>query len=151
MYLTCGLPCSGKTTRAKEIEREHRAIRLTPDEWLSALFGPDRTAETDAMRDPIEAVLWDHAERLLELGINVVLDFGVWTRGEREAFRARAARSGARTELHFLDVPLDELLARLAVRNAALPAGTFHIEEAEMRLWWTLFEAPGEDELVRSL
>ncbi|HST88133.1 MAG TPA: AAA family ATPase, partial [Ktedonobacterales bacterium] len=28
-----GLPCSGKTTLAKELEREHCALRLTVDEW----------------------------------------------------------------------------------------------------------------------
>lgn len=41
VFLLCGLPGSGKTTLAQQIERERRAIRLAPDEWIAALFGPD--------------------------------------------------------------------------------------------------------------
>jgi predicted kinase len=33
-----GLPASGKTTQAKEIERECNALRLTPNEWMIPLF-----------------------------------------------------------------------------------------------------------------
>jgi predicted kinase len=144
----CGLPCAGKTTLAKEIERERAALRLTPDDWIVAMLGNVLPLEQlYALRDPVEAKLWELAERALTLGVDVVVDFGVWSRSEREEFRARVARLGARSELHFLDVPLNELVARLAVRNAALPPGTFHIEEANIRLWWTWFEPPADDEL----
>lgn len=34
LFLMCGLPGSGKTTLAKQLERERSALRLTPDEWL---------------------------------------------------------------------------------------------------------------------
>lgn len=145
----CGLPCAGKTTLAKQIERERSAVRLTPDEWLVGLLGNDIPfPQLVALRDPIEALLWELAERLLGLGVDVVVDFGVWSRSERDEFRARAARLGARSELHFLDVPLDVLLARLAVRNATLPPGTFPIEAEKVALWSTWFERPAADELV---
>jgi len=144
----CGLPCSGKTTLARQIEQERSALRLTPDEWIARLFGPDPSIETlDAARDPVEAALWDLAARVLTLGVDVILDFGVWSRSEREEFRARAARLGARSELHSLDVPEEELLVRLAVRNVQPPPGTFWIDAARMRLWFRLFEPPDADEL----
>ena len=31
-FLTVGLPCTGKTTAARLIETEHRALRLAKDE-----------------------------------------------------------------------------------------------------------------------
>jgi len=31
----CGLPCSGKTTLANQIEQERSALRLTLDEWTN--------------------------------------------------------------------------------------------------------------------
>ncbi len=34
LYLTCGLPGSGKTTRAQEIEAEGGVVRLGADEWI---------------------------------------------------------------------------------------------------------------------
>jgi predicted kinase len=148
LHLICGLPCSGKTILARQLEHERSALRLTPDEWITRLFGTTLSVEAlDAARDPVEGALWDLAARVLELGVDVILDFGFWSRSEREVFRARAARLGARSELHFTDASEEQLLARLAVRNAQLPPGTFWIEEARMREWIRCFEAPGQDEL----
>src|ERR1051326_6891057 len=39
LLLMVGLPGAGKTTRAKELAAAHRALRLTPDEWMIQLFG----------------------------------------------------------------------------------------------------------------
>jgi predicted kinase len=144
----CGLPCSGKTTLAKQLEHERAALRLTPDEWIVSLYGTELAgAALDAVRDPVEAVLWDLAARVLTLGVDVVLDFGFWTRGERDEFRARAGQLGARSELHFLAVPEEVLWLRLAARNAQLPPGTFWIDGARFKQWVSLFEPPTEDEL----
>lgn len=146
----CGLPCSGKTTLARQIEQERAALRLTPDEWIIQIFGADIAGEAlDAARDPMETTLWQLAARVLTLGVDVILDFGFWAREERDDFRLRAAQLGAHSEIHFTDVPEDVLLTRLAVRNARLPPGTFWIDEARLRLWSSLFEPPTEDELRR--
>jgi predicted kinase len=148
LFLMCGLPGSGKTTLAKQLERERRALRLTPDEWIVRLFGNSLTPPTlDWCRDPVEAVQWSVAERALGLGVNVILDFGFWTRREREDFRGRAAKLGAASEVHFLDVPRAALLSRLESRNAALPADTFRVTAAQLNSWWALFEPPTGDEL----
>ena len=40
LYLTCGLPGSGKTTLAKQLERDLPALLLNGDEWLHAVY-PD--------------------------------------------------------------------------------------------------------------
>jgi predicted kinase len=37
LILLCGLPGSGKTTLAKELESRLHAVRFCPDEWLAAL------------------------------------------------------------------------------------------------------------------
>ena len=41
LTLMVGLPGAGKTTLAKEIEKETGAVRFTPDEWHLFLFGDD--------------------------------------------------------------------------------------------------------------
>ncbi len=149
LHLMVGLPCSGKTTLARALEREHAALRLTPDEWQVRLFGQDASEpEHDARHSLIEALQWEVAERALALGVDVVLDFGFWAREEREDYRSRAAELGAGSEVHFLDVPGDELLRRLARRNAE-PGLAFHIPEEMMRPWIEQFEKPDADELKR--
>lgn len=41
LFLTVGLPYTGKTTAARRIEIEPSALRLTKDEWVKALYGPE--------------------------------------------------------------------------------------------------------------
>ena len=148
LHLIVGLPCSGKTTLAKQIESEGAALRLTPDEWIERLFGTDAPSEVlDAVRDPIEALLWKIAAKVLLLGRDVILDFGFWSRAERNDFRARAVELGAGCRVHFLNVPETELFERLRARNAQGGAGTFYIDEQRVRDWSRLFEPCTEDEL----
>lgn len=150
LHLMVGLPCSGKTTLAKKLELEQSALRLTPDEWQLGLFGQDaEEPEHDARHSFIEIMLWNVASRALELGTNVILDFGFWAREEREDFRLRAKRLGASSEVHFLDVPKEELLRRLAVRNSLASQVCFHISAESMQPWIASFQKPAPEELER--
>ena len=147
VIMLCGLPGSGKTTLAHRIERERPALRLGEDEWFVRLY-PGEDGHDDAKREAIKAVQWEIAERVLRLGRDVVLDWGFWGRSERDDLRARAAAIGARAELVYLDVPLDELVARIMARNLALPPDTYPVAEAEVREWATWFQAPTPDEFT---
>ena len=145
-----GLPCSGKTTLARQLEQELPALRLTPDEWQIPLFGQDaEDPEHDARHSLIEAMLWNIASRALELGANVILDYGFWAREEREDYRLRAQQLGASSEVHYLDVPADELLLRLAQRNSQPSQQSFLIAEDAMKPWIAFFQKPTPDELAR--
>ena len=150
LHLMVGLPCSGKTALAQKIELEQMALRLTPDEWHVGLFGQDATeSEHDTRHNLIESMLWNIASRALALGMNVILDFGFWAREEREDYRLRAKQLGAGSEVHFLDVPEDELMRRLAVRNSQPSRKAFHIPETSMKPWIAFFQRPTTDELKR--
>ncbi|MEM6431518.1 MAG: AAA family ATPase [Deinococcota bacterium] len=150
LHLMCGLPCSGKTTRAKQLELEHSALRLTPDEWHTRLYGQDALEpEHDDRHNLIESMLWEVAARILSLETNVILDFGFWGKWERDNYRSWAAEVGASSEIHFLDVPNHELLERLKARNTQLPEGAFKISEAQLKAWMGIFEVPSADELER--
>jgi predicted kinase len=148
LHLMVGLPLAGKTTLAKQLEEEFSALRLTPDEWNTRLFGQDvEEKEHDERHFLIEAMLWEIAARALELGVNVILDYGFWAKVEREDYRARARKIGASSEIHFLDVPEAALFERLAARNVQLPPGAAYIPEAMLKEWIPLFQPPTADEL----
>jgi hypothetical protein len=147
LHLMVGLPCSGKTTLARELESTCSALRLTPDEWQVRLFGQDaEDPEHNVRHARIEALLWEIASRALVLGTNVILDYGFWAREEREDYRSRAKQLGARSEIHFLDVPPEELLRRLARRNTQRSLTAFYIPEAMMHPWIACFQKPTRDE-----
>jgi predicted kinase len=80
--------------------------------------------------------------------MDVILDFGFWSRQERESFRAQARLLGARTEVRFLNVPKEVLRQRLAERNSNLPPHTFRVSLAQLEEWWDLFEPPNSSELA---
>ena len=119
-------------------------MRLSPDEWMSSL---SIDLYDEAQRKAVEALQWDLAARALILGVDVILEYGFWSRTDRDEYRSRAQAVGARVELLFLDVPRDELWIRIDKRNANLGPGMAHISEATLDLWWSSFEAPATDEL----
>ena len=55
LHLICGLPCSGKTTYAKQLEPRASALRLTPDEWHVTLFGHDVLEEESGVRHDLSS------------------------------------------------------------------------------------------------
>ncbi len=148
LHLMVGLPCAGKTTLAKQIETELGALRLTPDEWHRYLYGQDAThPEHDERHARIEALQWEVAATALKRGVDVVLDFGLWAKEERQDYRKRAAKLGAETAIHYLDVPFDELLIRLDVRNKQPPDQVTHIPLSMMHDYRSFFQPPDEAEL----
>lgn len=149
LYLMVGLPCSGKTTRAKQLENEVSALRLTPDEWHVNLFGHDvLDPDHDKRHGIIESMLWQVSARALSLGTNVILDFGFWAKEERNDFRSRARELGARSEVIFMDVGEEELMKRVRTRNENLTNEIHYIPEDMMRSWIGFFQKPDKDELL---
>lgn len=148
LHLMVGLPCSGKTTLARQLEHKFSALRLTPDEWHIRLFGQDATEkEHDARHELVEALLWEVAERVLALGVDVILDVGYWVISQRDDFRARAAKLKVGFRVHYLEASYEELLTRLKLRNTQLSGGTFIIPEAMLKEWILIFEPPAQHEL----
>ena len=150
LFLICGLPGSGKTMLAKHLEISQFALRLCPDDWIAQILAdPGDVSELDRLRSPIESVQWDVAKRLLVLGVNVILEWGFWSKAERVQYRTEAEKLGARVKLHYLNVDINELWERLSNRNSNLPPGTFIVTKENLELWAESFEPPTEDELAQ--
>jgi predicted kinase len=145
-FLLHGYLGVGKTTLARKLEAEHAAIRFTHDEWMRALHG----------NDPPEAFFADHAGRVsglieatwtrcLELGLNVVLDLGFWSRSERDRTRALIAQLGGECRLYRLTCPDVIARQRIAGRNRDLDASLV-IAPATYDALKARFEPLGADE-----
>lgn len=149
LHMMVGLPGSGKTTEAKRLEREYRALRLTPDEWQYFLFGHDiDQQEHDERHTKIEELMWEVAVKVLKSGCDVILDFGFWTRSERDEFRRKARSLGADCKIHYMDVSNEVIWERLNARNqSAGKNAVFYVGREEFDEWSGLFEVPAEEEL----
>jgi predicted kinase len=144
LFLTVGLPGTGKTTLARRLEADHGALRLTKDEWVKALYGADNPAEAS---DVIEGRLIDIGLRALELGTNVVIDFGLWSHDERSALRQAAADLGATVVICYRELVPDEQRDRLARRLADAPHETWPMSDRELAGWAAAFDVPTPGEL----
>lgn len=146
LTLLCGLPGSGKTTFARQLEARG-AIRLSSDDWMVPLFGHHMPRDAfDERLSAVRRLQWELTGKLLKAGVDIVLDDGFWTCAERKKYRAQAEASGAEVRLIYFDVPVEELRQRLAKRNLNLAPGTFQIDDAALDLFITKFEAPELDE-----
>lgn len=144
LFLTVGLPGTGKTTEARRIEVENAALRLTKDEWVKALYGLENPPWAS---DVIEGRLIEIGLRALELGINVVIDFGLWGRDERSSLRQAAADRGAAVELRYFELTPAEQRRRLDQRQAEEPHTTWRMSHEELATWAAIISIPTPGEL----
>jgi predicted kinase len=141
LIIVCGLPGSGKTTRAKTLESRLRGIRFSPDEWMDALSLDIYDEES---RGKIESLQWKLAQQLLALGLIVIIEWGTWGRAERDTLRLGARALGAAVELHHLSAPADVLCERIQRRGLEKPP----ITRDALYQWFEMFQAPTPEEMA---
>jgi predicted kinase len=146
LHLLCGKIAAGKSTLAAELGRQPGTILVSEDAWLAALY-PGEIASlagyvrcSARLRKPMEP----HLIALLQAGLSVVLDFPANTIASRRWMRGLFEKSGAKHQLHHLDVPDELCRARLRARNAG--GRQAPVSDTLFDLVTSYFVAPTPDE-----
>ena len=145
LVLICGLPASGKSTLARRLAPEIDAIRLDKDGWATQL-GADVWDEGFRVR--LEHQLWVLSQDLLGRGQSVILEWGHWARAERDEKRLGARALGVGVELHYLAVPVEELIRRAERRNMSGEWTASPMTRAHFEKWATTFQPPDAEEML---
>ena len=153
VYLMCGKICSGKSTHARELRKEHRAVVLSVDEITLALFGQDAGEKHDDYVARAEAYLYRKSLEIVESGISVILDWGFWTKEERDYARQFYGSRNIPYEFHYIDVDDADWHRRLEKRNAAITRGeldAYYVDDGLAAKFAAIFEKPepGEIEII---
>lgn len=137
LFIVCGLPGSGKTTRASELTARFAGVRMSADGWMEQLAIDIRD---ERARNAIERIQRGFTADLLRTGTSVVVEWGTWARSERDELLAIARGVGAFAHLEFLDPPLDVLWDRIRHRG--------HVERADLEGWAKAIDRPTVDEFA---
>jgi predicted kinase len=146
-HLIHGYLGAGKTSFAAQLEQVVGGIHFSADErYLRLYAGDERTGHLEpTLWGRLSAVLNELWPRLLGQGIDVILDFGFWTRRSRDEARALARAVGAEAKLYAVVCAHDVAKARCLGRNAE-NGWSFLIDEAAFEALRVKFQPVEPDE-----
>ncbi|MBQ2759857.1 MAG: ATP-binding protein [Clostridia bacterium] len=150
VYLICGKICCGKTTYAQKLCADNNAILLSVDEITLALFGQHCGDKHDEYVERAEKYLLNKSLELIENDINVVLDWGFWTKKERKSVKEFYKSRDIECELHYIDINDEIWKYRLNKRNIAVLAdetSAYYVDENLAVKFASIFEIPSEEEI----
>lgn len=147
IHIIHGFICSGKTTFAEKLAKEKNAIIFSFDEWMVKIFGPKHSdLEGFKYGSKIQDLISSVYRRILELGIDVILDDGFWLRSDRDRIRRYAIENGFDCILYSINCPEKILIQRLRNRNARQSDDSVYISESKFMNSKQHFEPLGQDE-----
>lgn len=152
VIMVCGKICSGKSTYAEHLRKQNNAVLLSIDEIMLAMFGQYVGEMHDEYVARTEKYLFGKSLEIIESGINVVLDWGVWTRSERAEARDFYKSRGIAYELHYIDISDAVWRERIAKRNKLISEGSldaYYVDENLAAKFGTIFEPPTDKEIDR--
>lgn len=150
VILLCGKICSGKSTYAKKLIHKEKAVLLSCDELMLALFDPLLGDKHDVISERTQQYLYQKSLDIIAAGANVLLDWGYWQKSRRDAARAFYAEKGIATEFHYIDISDENWQKNVAERNAAVLNGksdAYFIDQGLAEKFERLFEAPSREEM----
>ena len=150
VIMTCGKLCSGKSTYAKKLQKEGRAVILSIDEIMLAVFEQDAGEKHDDYVASIKEYMYQKTLEITNNGLDVILDWGFWTKEERAYARSFFSSNGITNEFHFLDIDDCEWRRRIKKRNQDVLAGisdAYYVDEGLQEKFNVIFEMPDPSEI----
>lgn len=150
VIMICGRICCGKSTYAQSMRAKSGAAVLSVDEIMLAVFGQYVGEKHDEYVERTEKYLFGKSAELIESGINVILDWGFWTKEERRYAREFYRARNIGCELHYIDISGGLWKQRLAKRNAQVEAGkadAYYVDENLAEKFASVFEVPDSEEI----
>ena len=147
IYLVSGQIGSGKTTYSKSLEENTGAIRFSPDEWMLKLY-PHQISneEFDYYFFKCCEIAWSVAKKLTKKDLDIILDFGFWTKTGRVNYIDKIKKMGLEYKLFYIYCPEETIRERIKKRNEHKPDDCFYISDESFNYFSPGFEPPAQGE-----
>lgn len=147
----CGKICSGKTYYAKELKQKENAVILSTDEATWELIENEQGEFYDKFCLKVNNYLRKKAIDIVNAGCNVILDWGFWTKKDRNEIKEYYKNNNIKLELHYIDITEDDWENNIKMRNEKIENGEnkqdFFVTEGLKEKVIKLFEIPDIKEI----
>lgn len=147
----CGRICSGKSHYANQIKEKENAVILSTDEATYELIDNEQGEFYDAFAERINKYLMKKAAQIVKAGCNVILDWGFWTKAERQETTKYFNQFDIDVEWHYIDIEQTRWQQLIEERNTKIQNGNggsdFYVDEGLMEKLLSKFEEPTKEEI----
>ena len=151
VFLICGKICSGKTWYAERLRENCPAVILSTDEVTYDLTDNRQGEGYDAFAKRVNAYLKKKAVQIVQAGANVILDWGFWTKADRQEISGYLRSRGIAYEWHYMDISDEQWEKNIESRNNRIKNGAsgsdFYVDEGLRNKVLSRFEVPERDEI----
>ena len=127
-----------------------KAVILSVDDITLTLLGQNGGDTLDVYVEKLEQYFFQKSVEIVETGINVVLDWGFWTKAERDFAKEFYGSRGIEYEFHYISISDEEWYRRLDKRNKDIlekKSDVYYVDEGLAEKFKSIFEIPGKDEI----
>ena len=147
----CGKICCGKSYYAAKLKEKENAVILSCDELTKDLFDNDLGEKHDEMAQRIWAYFKKKSVELVKAGCTVILDWGFWSRANRESLQEYFRVQEIPCEWHYIEVEDETWKRNIEERNHRVLNGQggldYYLDEGLMEKLNSLWEEPGQEEI----
>ena len=150
VYILCGKICSGKSTYSQQLRKDKKAVILSVDDITLTLLGQNGGDTLDVYVEKLEQYFFQKSVEIVETGINVILDWGFWTKAERDFAKQFYGSQGIEYEFHYISINDEEWYRRLEKRNKDVlekKSDAYYVDEGLAEKFKSIFEIPGKEEI----
>lgn len=140
LIILCGKPGCGKTTLAKKLKEKSGIVHLSLDDFMLNLFGEieDRKVFEEKLK-ACRDLVYEITDQLLPK-VDVVFDFGFWTKEERDGLRKRF--KDFNVIIVYLNLDDETIFGQISKRNKNLKPNEYYIDRETYDFFCSKFEVP---------
>lgn len=147
----CGKICSGKTYYAKNIKEKENAVILSTDEVTYDLINNEQGEFYDQFCPKVNKYLMKKSVELANIGCNVILDWGFWTKQVRKETTEFYKSKDINIEWHYIDIDDETWEKSIEERNKRIEGGNgdsdFYLTEGLKKKILDKWEIPDKAEI----